>query len=157
MEFFKRALRNDFRHAVLNFEVRLFINLGGKSNRNSRVRNFFRASVFIPDRFVSRAKFWGTLYTLNPFSVRMCIPGEAHPHSLTLMCIPGESHPIAGDATPGMGICLTGNSDVPPWECTSPPGMGMCLIRNVHPHWEWGCDSPVNHSYVSCVVHQNFI
>ena len=108
---------------------------------------------------------WGTF----PFPVRMCIPGETHPHSrwayallVRHISIPGEAHPHSrwgfsfplrmfivihphwewGCASPWMGMCLTGNEDVPHQECISSLGMEMCLTGNAHPHWEWRCVSP---------------
>ena len=56
-----------------------------------------------------------------------------------------------GCASPGMGMRLTENGDVPhqegdathrEWGCASPE-MGMRLTGNGDvPHQEWGCDSP---------------
>ena len=60
----------------------------------------------------------------------MCLIGNAH-HDRKWRC-----------ALPGMHI-LTGNGDVPHWECTSSPGMGICLTGNGNvPHQEWRCASP---------------
>ena len=81
----------------------------------------------------------------SPFPVRMHIPGEAHLHSrwgtslfLVRMCIPGKSHRHSrwgclfhcDSSSLGMHI-LTGNGDVPHWECTSSPGMHI-LTGNAH-------------------------
>ena len=41
---------------------------------------------------------------------------------------------------------LTENGDVTHRECISSLGMGMCLTGDVDvPHWEWRCDSPGMH------------
>ena len=94
-----------------------------------------------------------TLYKICAFPVRMCIPGEAHPHSWRVTSpIPSEDlmnhngiNILTGNgdmthreckSSLGMGMCLTGNGDVPPRECTSSQGMGMCLTGNIHLHWE---------------------
>ena len=113
-----------------------------------------------------------TLYKICAFLVRMCFPDEAHPHSrggtssflVRHIPIPGEDvhsmviHPHRGwgCASLGMGMCLTGNGNVPHWEwgCAS-PGMNIltgnedvphreCISSGNGdvPHWEWGCASP---------------
>ena len=55
----------------------------------------------------------------------------------------------------GMGMCLTGNGDVPHWEwgCAS-LGMGMCLTGNGDvPHWEWRCASLGMHTITAKITH----
>ena len=57
--------------------------------------------------------------------MRICIPGDAHPHSRW-----GCAFPVRINHN-GINI-LTGNEDVTHRECTSSPGMGMCLTGSAH-------------------------
>ena len=75
--------------------------------------------MYIPGEDVH--SWWGTA----PFPVRICIPGEAHPHSRWGWITVEETYSL------GMHN-LTGNGDVPhrEWECAS-PGMNV-LTWNAH-------------------------
>ena len=68
--------------------------------------------------------------------MRICIPGEAHPHSQR-----GTSpFPVSHIAIPGEDVYSIVIH--PHWECTSSSGMGVCLTGNGDvPHREWGCAS----------------
>ena len=71
----------------------------------------------------------------------MCLTGNAHSHpewgcaSREMgMCLTGNGdvpHGKWGCASRGMGMCLTGIGDVPHKECTSSPGMNI-LTGNAH-------------------------
>ena len=102
--------------------------------------------------------FWNLpspLYILCAFPVRMCIPGEAHPHSqwgyefqVRHIPIPSEDMNSRWGTSPfSVRMCIPHEAHLhSQWgwiimEWTSSPGMGMCLIGNAYPHREWGCVS----------------
>ena len=102
------------------------------------------------------------------FSVRMCIPGESHPHSWwgispcpVRMCTTGEAHPHSrwSTSTFSVRMCIP-SEDVHFRWVTSPfpvrhipiPGENVNSIV-IHPHQEWGCVSSGMHIvYTGCLL-----
>ena len=87
--------------------------------------------------------WWG----ISPFPVRMCIPGEAHPHSRWGYAFLMTHNPILSEASPRMHI-FTGNGNVTDgeWECES---LRLhILTENARPYWKWGYDTLIMHIHV---------
>ena len=64
---------------------------------------------------------------ISPFPMRICIPIETHPPFPVRMCIPGEAHP---HSRRGCAFLVRMNYS----------GMNI-LTENAYPHREWGCAS----------------
>ena len=75
---------------------------------------------------------WGTF----PFPVRMCIFGEAHPHSRWGCALPVRHIPILGEEMHSRWSI----SSFPVRMCIPIPSEDVHSIV-IHPHQEWGCAS----------------
>ena len=92
----------------------------------------FPVKMFIPLWFI----LTGNAYPHRQWG---CLTGNAYPHqewgcvSLGMHILTGNADPHWewGCTSPGMGMCLTGNGDVPHGECVSSPGMHI-ITRNAH-------------------------
>ena len=99
---------------------------------------------YLPDEVVNSR--WGK----SPFSVRMCIPGKAHPNSRW-----STSHSRWGTSPFPVRICTPGEAHPHSRWSTSPFPVGHIPIPGeAHPHSQWGTSPfPVNHIPIPSEAH----
>ena len=92
-----------------------------------------------------RVNYFHSRWGKSPFPMRMCIPGEAHPHSRWGWITMEWASSPGCISSPGMGMCLTGNGNVPhrEWGCA-------CLTRNGYPHRECTSSPRMHIAYTGC-------